>query len=92
MTLDLISYLDENWPRAVQDVRQAAARIWERPAHRYAVDHGPAHDDRVVGLLGGLTEGLMKRGDHALAKEEIYILLAAAYLHTIGLQDEQTQL
>jgi formylglycine-generating enzyme required for sulfatase activity len=87
----LIAYLDEGWQRAVENVRQAAARLWATPAHRYAVDHGPAHADRVVALLGGLTEGLMARREHALAPKEIYILLAATYLHAVGLQDEWSE-
>jgi hypothetical protein len=91
MTHNLLAYLDENWQRAVENVRQAAARLWERPAHRHAVDHGPAHADRVVVLLGGLTEGLMTQSNQPLATEEIYVLLAAAHLHAIGLQDEQSE-
>jgi formylglycine-generating enzyme required for sulfatase activity len=91
MAFYLVSCLDEDWRRQVENVRQTVARLWERPAHRYAVDHGLAHADRVVGLLGGLTEELMKRSDYALTVEEIYILLAAAYLHAIGLQDEASE-
>ena len=85
----LLHHLGADWRRAVVNVRQAAARLWERPAHRHVVDHGPAHAERVVFLLDGLTAALMARGEHALAPEEIYVLLAATYLHAIGLQDEQ---
>jgi hypothetical protein len=91
MSHQLISYLDEDWQRAVNNVRAAAARIWAAPAHRHAIDHGPAHADRVVALLDGLTEGLMSKGDQSLAQEEIYILIAATYLHAISLQDEKTE-
>jgi formylglycine-generating enzyme required for sulfatase activity len=88
--------LSADWQRAVDNVRAAATRLWERPAPRHAVDHGPVHADRVVALLDGLTAGLTStlrsgqgaRREHALATEEIYVLLAAAYLHAIGLQDE----
>ena len=91
MTHQLIAYLDKDRQRAVENVRQAAARLWERPVHRHAVDHGPTHADRVVALLGGLTEGLMARAEHRLATDEIYVLLAATYLHAVGLQDEQSE-
>ena len=87
----LTDHLDPHWRRAVENVRAAAARMWERPSHRHIVDHGPAHADRVVALLDGLTEGLMTRRERPLAMEEIYILLAAAYLHAVGLQDEQSE-
>ncbi len=87
----LIARLDPDWQRAVENVRQAARQLWATPTHRHTIDHGPSHADRVVALLDGLTEGLMTRAEHALASEEIYILLAAAHLHAIGLQDEQTE-
>ena len=87
----LVSHLDENRRRAVGNVRQAAARLWAMPVDRHIVDRGPAHAGRVVALLDGLTERLMARGDDALAMEEIYVLLAAAYLHAIGLQDERSE-
>ncbi len=91
MMHDLSIYLNETQQRAVANARQAAARLWERPAHRHAIKHGPAHAQRVVALLGGLTEGLMKRGEYALTADEIYVLLAAAHLHAIGLQDEASE-
>lgn len=91
MPHSLIDYLDPNWQRAVANVREAAARLWARPPQRHALDYGPAHTERVVTLLSGLAEGLMARREHALAPEEIYVLLAAACLHSIGLLDEQDE-
>jgi len=91
MNHKLLDILDADHQRVVQNVRQTAARLWAVPAHRHVVDHGPAHTDRVVALLDGLTAGLMARGEHALAAEEVYILLSAAYLHAIGLQDEASE-
>ena len=88
MARQLFGYLDKKWKSAVENVRDAAIRIWEIPAHRH-IDHGPDHADRVVALLDGLTQGLMTRGEHRLTREEIYVLLASAHLHAIGLQDEQ---
>ena len=38
-----IAYLDEGWQRAMWNVRTAAARLWERPANRHAVGHGPVY-------------------------------------------------
>jgi hypothetical protein len=89
--MPLYDSLSVDWQRAIASARTAAARLWERPAPRYAVDHGPDHADRVVALLDGLTTGLMTRREFALAPEEIYVLLTAAYLHAIGLQDERSE-
>lgn len=60
-------------------------------AHCHLIDHGPAHADRVIALLDGLTDGLMNRDDDRLNPDETYILLAAAHLHALGLQDEQSE-
>ncbi len=87
----LLDALDPDRRRAVESVRQAAARLWAAPTHRHAVAHGPDHADRVAALLDGLTDGMMARGEHALAAEEIHILLTAVYLHAVGLQDEQSE-
>jgi len=91
MSYKLLDDLTPTLRRTVENVRAAAARLWERPAHRYAVDHGPAHAERVSVLLEGLTEGLMQRHEHALTPEEIVILLSAVHLHAIGLQAEQLE-
>jgi hypothetical protein len=55
------------------------------------VGHDADHADRIVALLDGLTEALIKRPEHKLASEEIYILLAAAHLHAVGMQAEQAE-
>jgi len=79
MPHDLRSYLNDDWKRKVDNVRQAAERLWKTPAQRDLVDYGPQHAERVVALLGGLTENLMKRGEQPLVAEEIYTLLAGTY-------------
>ena len=85
----LISHLDDESRRKVDNVRAAAAVIWKTPLDPSGVDHGSGHSERVMALLGGLTEGLMERQAQRLATEEICILLSAACLHAIGLQDEK---
>jgi hypothetical protein len=60
MPHQLIDHLNTDWQRAAANVREAATQLWKAPSHRHAIDHGPLHADRVVGLLGGLTEGLIK--------------------------------
>ena len=91
MASPLIDYLDEGWQHAVENVRDSAAAIWDRQVDRHAIDHGSAHAQRVVRLLDWLTQGLMAHGETPLAEKEIYVLLAATYLHAIGLQDEHSE-
>jgi hypothetical protein len=79
----LIDTLDTDGRRALENVRAAAARIWARPLHRTYTDHTPAHSERVIGLLDGLAAGAR------LSPAEALILLTAAYLHDIGMQNEK---
>jgi len=82
----LIDYLDPNMKRAVENVREAVERIWAIPQHTNYTDHTVKHSERIIALLDGLTTGMMAT-DKRLSNTEIYILLAAAYLHDIGMQN-----
>ena len=84
----LLDTLDEGRRRRLENIRAAAGRIWARPLHRHYTQHGVPHSERIIALLDGLTEGLM-RGEGRLSQDETFILLAAAYLHDIGMQDER---
>ncbi|MBC8450383.1 MAG: HD domain-containing protein, partial [Chloroflexi bacterium] len=80
--------LDSDRRRELENVRAAAERIWSRPLHRTYTDHTVAHSERVIGLLDGLSAGMM-RTDKRLSPTEVFVLLAAAVLHDIGMQDER---
>jgi hypothetical protein len=85
----LINILTPDQRRALENVRAAAERIWARPLHRYYTDHTPqGHSARVIALLDGLTAGMMAT-DKRLAPGEAFVLLAAANLHDIGMQNEK---
>lgn len=84
----LIDGLNPYQRRALENVRAAAERIWRAPLHRYYTDHTVAHSERVIALLDGLAAGMMQT-DRRLAPGETLVLLAAAYLHDVGMQDER---
>jgi len=84
----LINILEADRRRVLENVREAAARIWSRPLHRYYTDHTVDHSERVIALLDGLTAGMMAT-DKRLSSTEVSVLLVAAYLHDIGMQDER---
>ncbi|MGO9873183.1 MAG: hypothetical protein ACLPVY_05230 [Acidimicrobiia bacterium] len=78
-TLDLSGRLDR--------IRVCAERIWAAPRLAWFTDHSASrHSRRVVQLLGGLVEEL-EQTRQALTRSELYVLLASAYLHDIGMQD-----
>jgi hypothetical protein len=84
----LMNTLDADRRRALANVREAVARIWARPLHRCYTDHSVDHSERVIALLDGLTAGMMAT-DKRLSPTEVFCLLAAAYLHDIGMQNEK---
>ena len=84
----LIEALSTDQRREIENIRAAAERIWARPLHRYYTDHTISHSERIITRLDGLTAGMMAT-DKRLNRTEIFILLAAAYLHDIGMQNER---
>ena len=85
----LMNTLDADQRRGVENIREAANRIWARPLHRYFTDHTVAHSERIITLMDGLTAGMMAVGDKRLSPTEVLVLLSAAYLHDIGMQNEK---
>lgn len=85
--MSLMDYLDENLSRAVGNVRESAVKIWAAPKHKYYTDHTVAHSERIIAKLNGLTAGVM-HSEKPMSKHELYILLAAIFLHDIGMQNE----
>jgi len=88
MNNTLVNTLNANQRRALENVREAAARIWSRPLHRHYTDHTVDHSERIIALLDGLTAGMMAT-EKRLSATEVLILLVAAYLHDIGMQNEK---
>ena len=84
----LMNILDDSWQRSIENVRETAQRIWARPLHRYFTDHTVEHSERIINHLNGLT-AVMMHTDKRLTPIEVYTLLAAAYLHDIGMQNER---
>jgi hypothetical protein len=67
--------------------KDSARRIWTPPRLRWFTDHTPDnHSLRIVHLLSQALEHLQKTASK-LQPVELFILLAACYLHDIGMQD-----
>ena len=88
MSNTLMNTLDADRRRAIENIREAANRIWARPLHRYFTDHTVAHTERIIALMDGLAAGMMTT-DKRLSPTEVLVLLSAAYLHDIGMQNEK---
>jgi len=70
---------------SVQRMREKVEDIWRYPQHRYFTDHSITHSERILRYLWPLT----RRCYPALSDSEIYILVASAYLHDVGMQSEK---
>jgi len=68
-------------------IRDKAIETWKNPKHRFFTDHTPeGHSERVIDILNHLCDDLMKIKAKRLNTQELFILLASAYLHDIGMQ------
>jgi len=69
-------------------IRARVENLLGQPVHGDYTDHSVKHSDRIVEKLDGLTKALME-SSAPLSPLEVYILLAASYLHDLGMQDER---
>lgn len=72
----------------LNSIRDSTYRIWESQRLDFFTDHrAQTHSEEIIRILGELVEGIQERDKYALNAPEIFILLAASYLHDIGMQD-----
>jgi hypothetical protein len=68
--------------------RDSARRIWREPRLRWFTNHTPDnHSRRIVEILSQALEPLQRSREQRLRPTELFLLLAACYLHDIGMQD-----
>lgn len=64
-------------------IRDAQAVNWKKVVLTWFTDHTPeGHSRRIIELLGQALDD-----DELLTREELFVLLAACYLHDLGMQD-----
>jgi hypothetical protein len=93
MTLRLETWLQEECARNGLDlsdklarVKVSAREIWAEPRLLWFTDHGVHHSERIVEILGSILDHLQTTPQR-LNSQELFVLLCAAYLHDIGMQD-----
>jgi hypothetical protein len=72
------------------DLRAKVASILSNRLHTHFTDHSVAHSDRVVKLAEQLAAPLA--GARKLNDNEAFVLYAGAYLHDVGMQNENAGL
>jgi hypothetical protein len=83
---------DNNYYATYQDIKKDAHEAWNEPCLLWYTDHGPEHSKRLIKHLDGLCKGLLRdpqtgNPEYGLTPMEVFLLLAAAWLHDIGMQD-----
>src|SRR5437764_1396540 len=77
---------DTEFSISLSNIRARAEKIWAAGHHVFFTGHDVAHSERVIDKLDGLCSRAK------LNAVEAYVLLAAAYLHDIGMQWHETAL
>jgi len=69
----------------LDNIKIHAEEIFKKEAlhHKYFTLHGIDHSHAIISVLNDLVDGI--RPENELAKEEIFQLLASAYLHDVGM-------
>ena len=87
----LLSTLVRDEPKlakALTAIRESALEIWAEQAMRTFTAHGEDHFAQVETNLDRLCVHLQET-DARLNSHEIFVLLAACYLHDIGMQSDE---
>lgn len=93
---NLEAYLEEydgEYFEIYQNIKRAAQKIWENPRLNWYTGHGVEHSKRIIFHLNRLCKGLPRIPPdtgiphYGLKPLEVFLLLAAARLHDIGMQD-----
>ncbi len=87
MAPSLRSSLTSEQRSLLVQIRETAKRIWDTALHQYYTNHDVRHSERIIDYLDGLTAGVQTT-NKALSPTEVFVLIAAAYLHDIGMQDQ----
>ena len=77
---------DETLRAGLAIVRQQVACIWAKPLIRYFTEHGIKHSENIIAIMGKLLENCVQ-----LTDREAFILIAAAYTHDIGMQQNRAE-
>jgi len=81
-------HLSANLRAQLTIIRTKVERIWASQRHRYFTDHQIEHSERIIQILDAITAELMG-SDRRLNSQEVFVLLASAYLHDVGMQWEK---
>lgn len=80
-------YLKEDHIFLLHSIKSQVAPLLDVDIYHHFTDHSSAHSERVIDIIGKLLNG-----QNNLNEDELFVLLAAAYLHDIGTQIRKNDL
>ena len=93
---NLETYLEEyggTYVEIYRDIKDAVQGIWQESRLAWYTDHGVKHSGRIIFHLNCLCSGLLRtppdtgEPHYGLEPVEVFLLLASAWLHDVGMQD-----
>lgn len=67
-------------------IKEQASKIWEKPLFTHYTEHGIKHSENIIKIIDKLIDNKVILNDN-----EAFILLAAIYLHDIGMQQRNSK-
>ena len=71
--------------RTLKEIEEFCKRIWRAPLLSWFTSHDVSHSKEIIHLLGQILLPIENTAA-SLTEHELFILLASAYLHDIGMQ------
>ena len=81
----LIMALHQDLRRKLSNIKAACTEIWDNQEMKHYTRHGIEHSENIIRILSLLLHD-MSTMKVKLSEHELFILLASAYLHDIGMQ------
>lgn len=82
--MNIKSKLDEHFLTLLKNIEREVQKVLEKPKHIHYTDHGVEHSERIIKTIGDIFGS--SQDPDMLNAYEIFILLASAYLHDVGMQ------
>jgi len=85
--MDLIEKLKpcSELSESLESIKRWCLKVWESPLLPWFTNHDVKHSEEIIHLLGQILKPI-EENDIFLNEHELFILLASAYLHDIGMQ------
>ncbi len=74
----------------LNSIKIAAEQIWNNTALYWFTDHGIEHSRRIINHIEEIVAPLLSGDQRFFSPEELFVLLAACYLHDVGMQYVRT--